>query len=250
MPSQIMADRTPVRADESTQNTEAPALNVGTAAETAESILHQALRGEALPPAVHDIWFDLPSAGSFDAGIARVMGEQHVFNCDEYMRARGLNIVISFTDVTGAIAEEVKRSYGFARYAVTLTSAFRNEDGDTAEVHQQAVEHELSKMAATAFLAGWYMGQEHHDAKSSARTSKGTVPELVDLFRRKIHIGAIPEDALTSGGEGGVPYWSDEQIREAQRIIHKKFDPEGPDAQGLLDEQDGALQAPGEAITR
>ena len=182
-------------------------LSIGTGAR--ESMLHQALRGEALPPPIHDEWVDPPHAGAFDAGVARVLGEEYVVDFEAWVRANKYPMHSTFRDVVTEIREEVKQSYGFARYALMLAGDIRMAlDDKTPETEMQSTaEKDLSNMAAVAFYAGWIMGQEHQDAKRSARAAKGTVQELVSLLLYRLHPGAASPDTWTSRG-----YWTEEQV--------------------------------------
>ena len=74
----------------------------------------------------------------------------------------------------------------------------------------------------------------------------GTTEELVDLFRRKIHLGGVDDEALTSGGSGDgpeEPYWTQEQVDQARRMVRMEVAPEeyGPDYAAMDAEQGGAL---------
>ena len=145
-------------------------LGIGTTAQQ-ESVLHQTLRGEAFPPPGYDSWWDAPPAGAFDGGVTRVMGEDESYFLTKIsLSPSGQPWVTDETDRVEDVRLQVTNSYGFARYVGLLMTAIEmaKEDGNL-----RGVEYEVSQMAAVAFLAGWYMGQEYQDAKRSARTNTG-----------------------------------------------------------------------------
>ena len=137
-----------------------------------ESIVHQALRGVVLPPPIWDEHWDPPPAGSFDAGVARVMGEQYVIDFEMWAVANKARPDFPTRDVTAELQAEVRRSYGFARYAMMLASGIRlaQEEGDSEDDRLKDAEKDISRMAAVAFYAGWLMAMEYVDAQSSARS--------------------------------------------------------------------------------
>lgn len=201
-----------------------------------ESVLHQALRGGALPPPVWDHYFDGPPAGSFDAGVARVLGELYHLEFAHWVKANKYPIVGDFPDVLGPLQDEVKKSYGFGRFAVLLATGIRmaQEYGDSEDERQADAERDISKLAAVGFYAGWLMGQEHMETEIHSRSTKGTVQELVEVFRRKMDIGAVFDDALTSKG-----YWTAEQIDQAKCIVRREENPDETTPEGYWKDDTG-----------
>ena len=140
-----------------------------------ESILHQALRGGALPPPIHDQYFDAPPAGSFDAGVARVLAEQYELDWVSWVKGNNYKIVGDFPNVVGALQDEVRASFGFARFALMLASGVRlAQEEEASETEKQTeAEADVAKLAAVGFFAGWLMGIEHQEAKQGARANNG-----------------------------------------------------------------------------
>lgn len=91
-----------------------------------------------------------------------------------------------------------------------------------ASADQDAREYALNRYTARIMRAAFEAGRRHDPAASDS-----DLDELVDLFRRKIHLGAVSDEALTSGGSCGTePYWTYEQIDQARRIVRLEDDPD------------------------
>ena len=197
-------------------------LSHGDKKQYSTSALGQVLRGESFPPPIHDIYWDEPPAGAFDGGVTRVMGESELyFLTKNSLCAAGTPWVTSETDRVGSIRQQVINSYGFARYAGVLMVAIEEAQGNDKI---DGVEYTLSEMIAVAFLAGWYMAMEHSEVKQNAReedarVARGTIPELLDLFGRKLHPGSVSDDALTS-----KCHWTPAQVDAAREIVRQDID--------------------------
>ena len=82
-------------------------------------------------------------------------------------------------------------------------------------------DYHILRYTARIMRAAFEAGRRHEPVESDTR-----LDELVTLFRLKIHLGAINDDALTSGGAlGKKPYWTDQEINLARRMVRLEYAP-------------------------
>ena len=83
-------------------------------------------------------------------------------------------------------------------------------------------EYAIHRYTVRVMRAAFEAGRRHQPADSDSK-----VDELVDLFRRKLGLGAFNTDLLLDGGNfGEEPYWTKEEIDAASRIVRIEDEPE------------------------
>lgn len=188
------------------------------------SPMRLALQGAALAPFEGSFdWAPEIPSDAFEGGLGRVLAGDMAD--PKYLRESGL-------------LAQVEASNLYGRLLVCAVDALAEGDVDGAHMWMR---HD----AAVLFAAGWcicsdilfakYCSFRERDREEERTRKHGSVDELVDLLARKILLGSVDDQALTSGG-----YWTQAHVDEARRRVRAKCFPEDYNSEGNLRSEGGA----------